>query len=107
MRGLRRRPGLPRRRFRTTAPSARTMARPSVEELRLDDVAPPVDSCLSAALHRGTPLGRANALAGVEDFTGLDGFMARVNFEGTCVEAASAPAAKSGGGGHRGKITTS
>ena len=69
-RGLRRRPGLPRRRGRTAAPSARTMAWPSVEELRLDEVAPPVGSCLFAALHPGTPLGRADALAGAEDFTG-------------------------------------
>ena len=69
-RGLRRRPGLPRRRGRTAALSARTMAWPSVEELRLDEVAPPVGSCLFAALHPGTPLGHADALAGVEDFTG-------------------------------------
>ena len=36
----------------------------------------------------------------MEDFTGLDEFMARVNLEGACVDSASGPAAKSGGGGN-------
>ena len=63
-------------------------------------MAPPVDSCLFAAQHPGSPLGRADSLAGMEDFTGLDEFMARVNLEGACVDSASGPAAKSGGGGN-------
>ena len=39
----------------------------------------------------------------MEDFTGLDEFMALVNLDGACVDAASGPAAKGGGGRHRGK----
>ena len=68
-------------------------------------MAPPVDSCLFAAQHPGSPLGRADSLAGMEDFTGLDEFMALVNLDGACVDAASGPATKSGGGGHWGKIS--
>jgi len=41
----------------------------------------------------------------MEDFTGLDEFMALVNLDGACVDAASGPAAKGGGGRHRGKIS--
>ena len=72
------------------------MSWPSVEELR--EVGPPVGSCLFAVLHRGTPLGRADALAGVEDFTGLGEFMARVNFEGTSLRPAPSQRAAVGTG---------
>ena len=73
------------------------MAWPTAEELRLDEVAPPVGSCLFAALHPGSPLG------GWDTYAGLDEFMARVNLEGA---RALAGTRRRGGtrGGHRGEV---
>ena len=68
----------------TPAPSARTMAWPTAEELRLDELVPPVGSCLFAALHPGCPLGEAPASKDADGYAGLDEFMGRVNLDGAC-----------------------